>query len=151
MRQTLQRHTDKRTSDQGADADAKYRQGQAGRDLVGHQGQGQEGKYQSQGSTGGGARQNAQGGAVGGQGDGEGADRAQQHHALDAKVQNAGFLHHQFASGGEQQRRGGADYRYQDGGQGLHQPASDTSVVRPQRTRYRTSTSAASRKNSNMP
>ena len=46
-------------------------------------------------------------GDAGGQRDAEAGDRADQHHAFDAEIQDAGFLGDQLAQGGEHQRRRG--------------------------------------------
>ena len=46
---------------------------------------------------------------------GEAADRAHHHHALDAEIEHAGALDHQFADGGDQQRRRCGDDGEQDG------------------------------------
>src|SRR3546814_5834979 len=51
---------------------------------------------------------------AGGGGGGEGADGTDDHHALEAEVEDAGLLHHQLAERGEEQRRRGTDDGQQD-------------------------------------
>ena len=100
-------HADEAGSYQGAEADAEDGQGKAGRHLVRHQGQHQHGEDQRQCGTRQGRRADAEDGAAGGHGDAEADHGADQHHALDSEVKDAGALHHQLADGGEQHRGGG--------------------------------------------
>ena len=51
-----------------------------------------------------GAGEDPQRGAAGDDGNAEGGDGAHQHHALDAEVEDAGLLDHQFAERREQER-----------------------------------------------
>ena len=80
-------------------------------------------------------------------------DGAEQHHALDAEIEHAAFLDHQFAGGGEQDRRRDAD----DGQERVdekieHQATASAGAARGasrmMRSRQRTSTSLARMKNS---
>src|SRR3546814_20598325 len=64
--------------------------------------------------AGGRAGQDAEQPGAGGGGGGEGADGTDDHHALEAEVEDAGLLHHQLAERGEEQRRRGTDEGQQD-------------------------------------
>src|SRR3546814_10929538 len=59
--------------------------------------------------AGGRAGQDAEQPGAGGGGGGEGADGTDDHHALEAEVEDAGLLHNQLAERGEEQRRRGTD------------------------------------------
>ena len=87
------------------------------------------------------------------EGDGEAGHRADQHHALDAEIEHAALLNHQFARRGEQDRRRHADHGDEgvDEETDIHATASAGAArgaSRRMRTRYRTRMSLARMKNS---
>ena len=119
LRQGVQRRADIVLPEQRAEPDPENGEGEPGGDLVGDEAQSQKPEEERERRAG----QRAGGGpgieAAGSRGDRKGAHRADQHHALDAEVEDPGFLGHQLAEGREQQRRRRGDHRDQDRGRGL--------------------------------
>src|SRR3546814_10810752 len=66
---------------------------------------------------------------AGGGGGGEGADGTDDHHALEAEVEDAGLLHHQLAERGEEQRRRGTDDGQQDRSKDVERSEEHTSEL----------------------
>ncbi len=96
------------------DSACEDRYGQPGHDLIGARGDGEERMDQREQPAGGAGGQQCHdqrhpGRAVQALRNGEPADGAHQHHALDAEVQHARALGEQFAEAGQQQRRSVGD------------------------------------------
>src|SRR6185437_930216 len=86
------------------------------------------------------------------EGNGESGHRADQHHALEPKIEHAALLNHEFAGRGEQDRRRHADHGDErvDEEADIHATASAgvaRGASRRIRTRYRTRMSLARMKN----
>ena len=107
-------------ADQPGEADAEDGEREAGRDLVGGEPERQRGEHRRERRAAENAAQRAERDRAGVIGAGEAAGRADDHHALDAEIENAGALDDQFARGREQQRRRGGDHGEQDGFNELH-------------------------------
>ena len=107
------------------------------RHLVRHQHQRHEGEQRRGQHAGGDRRENAEDRLAGLVAGDEAADRAHDHHALDAEVEDAGALGHQFAERGEEQRRRRDDDGDDDGFGHAHSAAlaAWTCGVRTKRTR----------------
>ncbi len=102
-------------ADEGAQPGTENRQRQAGRHLIGQQNLRQDRKGERHGRAGKGCGEDAKAGTAGRRGGGEADHRAHQYHALDAQVQDTGFLRHQFAGCRQQQGCSGTDDRHHDG------------------------------------
>ena len=86
------------------EAQTKKRERQTGGHLIGQRDLCEESKEQAEQRPANGRGHKSQYGRAGLYGGGKAKDRAGNHHALDAKVQNARFLGHQFADGGKDER-----------------------------------------------
>ena len=111
------RLADEAFAHQPRDAEAQQRECKARGHLVRHHGEREEAEQQRQHRARDNGRQHADVGVAGHQRRAEARDRAHRHHALDAEIEDARALHHQFADGGEQQRRGCRDDGEDDGEQ----------------------------------
>ena len=106
---------DKAGADQAGQADAEDRERQAGRHLVDRKAERQHAEDRRQRRTGEDAAQRADQRRSAQIGAGEAAGRAHDHHALDAEIEHARALDHQFARRRQQQRRRRRDHRQDDG------------------------------------
>ena len=111
---------DEAGADQAGQADAENGQRQAGRDLVDGEPQRHHREDQRERHAGNDAAERADDGRAGEPGAGKTAGGADDHHALDAEIEHAGALGHQFAGRGQQQRRRGREHRKNDGLNELH-------------------------------
>ena len=93
---------------------------QTGRDLVDREAQRHHREDQRQQRAGDDPAERADDDRAGEPGAAEAAGRADDHHALDAEIEHAGAFGHQFAGGGDQQRRRCREHRQDDGFKQFH-------------------------------
>ena len=102
---------DKAGADQARKTDAEDGQRQSGRDLVDRKSERQNAENPRQRGTGQDAAKRADKDRTGQIGTGEAAGCANDHHALNAEVENAGAFDHKLAGRRQQERRRGGDDR----------------------------------------
>ncbi len=132
----VHRAADEAAACQCRQADAENGQRQTGCHLVGGQREREEAEDQRGSRRCQHGRQHPDDRLTGESGYRKAGDGTDQHHAFDTEVEHAGFLHHKFAKGRQQDGRGGPDDAHDDRYQ---QPAghdaSFASVREPRRTR----------------
>ena len=127
MRGAVDLLSDVARTDQPREADAEDGQRETGRDLIGCKPERQRREDRRERHAAENAAQRADSDRAGVVGARKAAGGADDHHALDAEIQNAGALDDQFAGRRKQQRRRGGDHGEQDGFNELHgQPSART-------------------------
>ena len=98
-----------RFPDQAGKPEAEKGEREAGRHLVGDEGQGEEAEEQRHQHSGKDRSEETEKRPAGDEGRAEAAHRAHDHHAFDAEIEHAGTLDDELADRREQERGGGGD------------------------------------------
>ena len=104
MRRRIALHPDIAGADEAGESQPEDGQRQSRGDLVGRQPHGEDAEQGGEQQARPGPAEGAEPGRSGLGGDGEPGGRAEHHHALDAEIEHAGALDHEFADAGQDQR-----------------------------------------------